>query len=49
LKGKDGSTVKTSTVIKLMDNMNQHDLNFTKSMMLIEYDGVPGFTVAQGE
>jgi isocitrate dehydrogenase len=48
-KGHDGETVKTSTVIKVMNNMNKADLNFTKSMMLIEYDGVPGFTVAQGE
>ncbi|MCF8496183.1 MAG: NADP-dependent isocitrate dehydrogenase [Alphaproteobacteria bacterium] len=47
--GKDGSTVKTSQIIALMDRMNKADLNFTKSSMLSTYDGVPGFTVAQGE
>jgi isocitrate dehydrogenase len=47
--GKDGSTVKTSQVIALMERMNQADLNFTKSVMLHTFDGVPGFTVAQGE
>lgn len=47
--GEDGSTVKTSQVIALMDRMNKADLNFTKSVMLNTYDGVPGWSVAQGE
>lgn len=47
--GKDGSSVKTSQVVALMDRMNQADLNFTKSVMLNTFDGIPGFTVAQGE
>ncbi len=47
--GKDGSTVKTSQVVALMDRMNQADLNFTKSVMLHTFNGVPGFSVAQGE
>lgn len=46
---KDGQTIKTSQVIALMDRMNKADLNFTKSVMLNNYDGEPGFTVAQGE
>ena len=45
----DGQTVKTSQVIALMHRMNEADLNFTKSVMLHNYDGEPGFTVAQGE
>ncbi len=45
----DGQKIKTSQVIALMDRMNQADLNFTKSVMLNNYDGEPGFTVAQGE
>jgi len=45
----DGQGVKTSQVIALMQRMNENDLNFTKSVMLNNYDGVPGFTVAQGE
>ncbi|MCB9981563.1 MAG: NADP-dependent isocitrate dehydrogenase [Rhodospirillales bacterium] len=45
----NGETVKTSQVIALMDRMNKADLNFTKSVMLHNYDGKPGFTVAQGE
>lgn len=45
----DGQKIKTSQVIALMDRMNQADLNFTKSVMLNNYDGQPGFTVAQGE
>lgn len=47
--GKDGSLVKTSQVVALMDRMNKADLNFTKSVMLNTFDGVPGFSVAQGE
>lgn len=47
--GRDGSTVRTSQVIALMERMNKADLNFTKSSMLNTYDGQPGFTVAQGE
>lgn len=49
LLGKDGSTVTTTQVIALMDRMNEADLNFTKSVMLHTFDGVPGFSVAQGE
>lgn len=47
--GKDGSLVKTSQVVALMDRMNKADLNFTKSVMLNTFNGVPGFSVAQGE
>lgn len=46
---KDGKNIRTSQVIALMERMNKADLNFTKSSMLSTYDGVPGFTVAQGE
>ncbi len=46
---KDGTTVKTSQVIALMQRMNEADLNFTKSVMLHTFDGKPGFSVAQGE
>lgn len=45
----DGSEVKTSQVIALMQRMNEADLNFTKSVMLHDFDGKPGYTVAQGE
>ena len=45
----DGQIIKTSQVIALMNRMNEADLNFTKSVMLNNYDGEPGFTVAQGE
>ena len=47
--GKDGSAVTTSQVVALMSRMNDADLNFTKSVMLHTFDGVPGFSVAQGE
>lgn len=47
--GKDGSTVLTSQVIALMDRMNKNDLNFTKSVMLNTFDGVKGYSAAQGE
>ncbi len=46
---KDGTTVKTSQVLALMQRMNEADLNFTKSVMLNTFDGVAGFSVAQGE
>lgn len=45
----DGQDVKTSEVIALIDNMNKEGLNFTKAVMLHNFDGVPGYTVAQGE
>ncbi len=48
-KGKDGSAVKTSQVLALLNRMNDADMNFTKSAMLHTFDGVPGYTVAQGE
>ncbi|MAE52344.1 MAG: isocitrate dehydrogenase [Micavibrio sp.] len=48
-KGPNGAVVATSTVIELLDNMNKNDLNFTKTNMLHTFNGVPGFTVAQGE
>ncbi|MBX2834555.1 MAG: NADP-dependent isocitrate dehydrogenase [Micavibrio sp.] len=48
-KSNDGQPIKTSQCIALMDRMNKADLNFTKSVMLYNYDGQPGFTVAQGE
>lgn len=47
--GKGGASVRTSTVIELLSNMNKADLNFTKTVMLNTYNGVAGFTVAQGE
>jgi len=46
---KDGEEIKTSQVIALMQRMNEAGLNFTKSVMLNNFDGEPGFTVAQGE
>ncbi len=48
-KAKNGGTVRTSEVLELMTNMNEADLNFTNSAMLNTFNGVPGFTVAQGE
>ena len=45
----DDQPIKTSQVVALMHRMNEADLNFTKSVMLNNYDGEPGFTVAQGE
>jgi len=48
-KGVGGSSITTSKVIDLLDRMNKDDLNFTKTVMLNTFDGVPGFTVAQGE
>ncbi len=47
--GTDGSTVTTTQVIGLMDRINKADMNFTKSVMLHTFDGVEGFTKAQGE
>ena len=45
----NGAEIKTSQVIALMGCMNEANLNFTKSVMLHNFDGKPGFTVAQGE
>jgi len=46
---KDGTNVRTSEILALMTNMNLADMNFTKTVMLHTFDGVPGFTAAQGE
>ena len=46
---EDGSDIKTSQVIALMERMNNAALNFTKSVILHTFDGDPGFSVAQGE
>lgn len=46
--GKNGP-VKTSQVIALMDRLNQCEMNFTKAVMLHTFDGVPGYSAAQGE
>lgn len=45
----NGEHVKTSQVLALMNRMNESGLNFTKSVMLHNFDGEAGFTVAQGE
>lgn len=45
----DGKEIKTSNVVKLLNNMNEAGFNFTKTAMLHTFNGVPGFTVAQGE
>ncbi|MCD8566468.1 MAG: NADP-dependent isocitrate dehydrogenase [Alphaproteobacteria bacterium] len=48
-KGTDGAEVHTSEVIQMMDNLNKADINVTKMIMLHNFNGVPGYTVAQGE
>lgn len=47
--GKDNKPVKTSEVVQLIANLNQADMNFTDALMLHTFDGVEGFTKAQGE
>ncbi len=47
--GVDGQHVKTSEVVQLISNLNAADMNFTSALMLHTYDGVDGFTKAQGE
>ncbi len=44
-----GGPVKTSQVLALMQRLNEADMNFTKAVMLHNFDGEPGFTAAQGE
>lgn len=48
-KGTDGRIICTSEVISMMDALNKADINVTKMIMLHNFDGVPGYTVAQGE
>ena len=49
-KSEDGQEIKTSQVIALLQRMNDSaDLNFTKTVMLNDYDDEAGYTVAQGE
>lgn len=47
--GKGGKTVKTSEVVELLSNLNGADMNFTSALMLHSFDGIEGFTKAQGE
>jgi isocitrate dehydrogenase len=42
-------TVKTSEIIELLDRLNKADINVTKMIVLHNFNGVPGYTVAQGE
>jgi isocitrate dehydrogenase len=42
-------TVKTSEIIELLDNLNKAEVNFSKAVILHTFNGVPGYTVAQGE
>ena len=44
-----GGDVKTSSVVALLDKLNQQDMNFTKAVMLHTFDGVAGYSAAQGE
>jgi isocitrate dehydrogenase len=48
IMGRGGAHVKTSTVIAMLDRLNKADMNFTKAVMLYNYDGVPGFSTAAG-
>lgn len=47
--GKDKKHIKTSEVVQLLSNLNAADLNFTSALMLHNFDGVAGYTKAQGE
>ena len=47
--GVDGQHIKTSEVVQLISNLNAADMNFTNALMLHTFDGVEGFTKAQGE
>ena len=42
-------SVLTSEVVKLISNLNEADMNFTSALMLHSFDGVKGYTKAQGE
>jgi len=44
-----GGHVKTSEVLALMQKLNEANMNFTKAVMLHTFDGVAGFSKAQGE
>ncbi len=48
-KEKNGRAVKTSEVVQLIANLNEAHMNFTSALMLHTFDGVEGFTKAQGE
>jgi isocitrate dehydrogenase len=47
--GKGRASVKTSEVVELIANLNKADMNFTNALMLHSFDGVDGYTKAQGE
>lgn len=47
--GINGQPIKTSEVVQLIANLNAADMNFTSALMLHTFDGVDGYTKAQGE
>ncbi len=47
--GKDGAHIKTSQVVALLSRLNEAHMNFTNALMLHKFNGVEGFTKAQGE
>lgn len=46
--GKGGKHVKTSEIVALLTRMNEADLNFTRAVMLHNFDGEPGFSATAG-
>ncbi len=48
-ESKNGDNVRTSEVVELIANLNQSDMNFVSALMLHEFNGVKGYTKAQGE
>lgn len=48
-ESKNGDNVRTSEVIQFITNLNKADMNFVSALMLHTFDGVRGFTKAQGE
>ncbi|MFY7953107.1 MAG: NADP-dependent isocitrate dehydrogenase [Armatimonadaceae bacterium] len=48
-KADDGSPVSNRAVLHLLDNLETLGVDFIKTEQLYEFDGVPGYAVAQGQ
>jgi isocitrate dehydrogenase len=48
-RGKDNSAISHQDIVTLMDRVSKTELDFIKLETLCSFDGVPGYSLAQGE
>jgi isocitrate dehydrogenase len=48
-KPNDGETLSKSTIIELLNNAVEHNIDTIKTENLYNFDGKPGFSLGQGQ